>query len=256
MKGFKKFLVAGIAAGAMIAGSSTFATAADFEAPVEVPSWTAFWIGGGFGYGFVNHELGADYIGDNLDAGARLSGIGGEGWMGRIGGGYDYQFDSSEFVVGIFGDYTFSDIDTKATLGIDTGIGDGPALSAGYKIETENSWFVGGRVGYLVNPDTLIYGLVGYSEIDFKARGFLEICGDGCQRDGLRYGWTQGGIAWGGGVETKITENITAKLEYRYQDLDRKTIFAGRDVFDDGDLIRAYVDTNVQSVMATVNWRF
>ncbi len=252
MKGFKKFLIAGIAAGAVIAGSSTFATAADFEAPVEVPNWTAFWIGGGFGYGFVNHELGLDYIGDDTVAGARLSGIGGEGWMGRIGGGYDYQFDSSEFVVGIFGDYTFSDIDTTVTLGI--GPVGGPGLSAGYKIETENSWFVGGRVGYLVNPDTLIYGLVGYSEIDFKARGLLEFGDD--EGGGLRYGWTQGGIAWGGGVETKITENLTAKLEYRYQDLDRKTIFAERGIFVDDDLLRAYVNTNVQSVMATVNWRF
>ena len=37
---------------------------------------------------------------------------GGKGWIGTLQAGYDYQFPlgTNQFVVGVFGDYKFSDI--------------------------------------------------------------------------------------------------------------------------------------------------
>ena len=260
MRGFKKSLVAGISAGAIVVGSATFAAAADLYEPpvVEAPNWTGFWIGAGVGYGFLNHELGLDYLDTQSDPDvvgtARLSGIGGQGWLGRIGAGYDYQFDGSSVVVGIFGDYTFSGIESKASLGITNWQQIPGDLAASYKIKAENSWFVGGRLGWLVNPDTLVYGLVGYSEVDFKAKGTLDF--GRISPDPLSYGWSKGGLTWGGGFETNITDTISTKLEYRYQDLDRKGIFSIDGLFGvDGEL-DAWTETNIQTVTWSVNWRF
>ncbi|MGB5215601.1 MAG: outer membrane beta-barrel protein [Anderseniella sp.] len=259
MRGFKKFLVAGISAGAIVVGSATFAAAADLYEPpvVEAPTWTGFWIGAGVGYGFINHELGLDYLDIEPDPAivgtARLSGIGGEGWLGRIGAGYDYQFDGSGFVVGIFGDYTFSDIKSTASLSIENF---GPDISATYRIKAENSWFVGGRLGWLVNPDTLVYGLVGYSEVDFKAKGTLDTGLDRLN-DPLTYGWSKGGLTWGGGFEAKITDTISTKIEYRYQDLDRKALFdTVVDPFGGDATLDGFVESNIQTVTWSVNWRF
>ncbi len=264
MQGFKKFLVAGIAAGAMIAGSTTFASAADFAPPpAPVSTWTGFWVGAGIGYGFVNHELGAEaflpggedfYVAGKAD----LSGIGGEGWMGQVGAGFDFQV-GDKFLVGIFGDYTFSDIESSASAEGYACLGGG-CIGPGevyYKLKADSMWFVGGRAGYLANPDTLLYALIGYTEVDFDAKfGFENYDCEGDCSNSYKYGWSQGGLTFGGGIETKLSESITAKLEYRYIDLDRKTIFEFGDIDNEEPGAKAWVDSNIQTVTASVAWRF
>jgi len=258
----RKFLVASIAAGAMVAGSATFASAADFAPPPEpVSTWTGFWVGAGVGYGFVNHELGAEAFlpGQEgfVDGKADLSGIGGEGWLGQVGAGFDFQV-GDRFLIGIFGDYTFSDI--KSSASVEGGICISEAGCAvgevKYSLTADSMWFVGGRAGYLANPDTLLYGLVGYSEVDFDANfGVTDYeCDVDCSSS-AGYGYTQCGLTFGGGVETKLAENITAKIEYRYINLDRSTIFSLGDV-DDGPGAEAWTDSNLQTVTASVAWRF
>ena len=203
----KKFasLLTGLATVALTAGA---AQAADLYTPAPEPAvsnWTGFWVGAGVGYGFVNHELDAGFDFDQeqgfVTGEGNLSGIGGEGWLGRIGGGYDFQL-ADRFVLGIFGDYTFSDIETSASI-----IGGGPivggSLEASYNLTAENSWFVGGRAGYLATPDTLLYGLIGYGRRNSKQMRDLLCMTDRRNQVPwtiavlLSHGWTQGQLDLG-----------------------------------------------------------
>ena len=267
MQGFKKFLVAGIAAGAMVAGSATYASAADFAPPpAPVSTWTGFWVGAGIGYGFVNHELGAELaipeFEDNQFAYGRadlgFSGVGGEGWLGQVGLGFDFQV-GDKFLIGIFGDYTFSDINSSASAeyaGCINNVGCG-AGKVYYKLKADSMWFVGGRAGYLANPDTLLYALIGYTEVDFDAKfGFDNYDCEGDCSNSYKYGWSKGGLTFGGGIETKLSENITGKLEYRYIDLDNKTIFNVGEIDEGGPGAKAWVGSDLQTVTASVAWRF
>src|SRR5438067_7636870 len=93
------------------------ATAADLPvkaapmAPAYVapgPSWTGCWVSGGVGYGMWNQKHF-----DKTDPGSvsltQEINTGGEGWLGRVGVGCDYQIAPS-FVIGAFGDYDFMNL--------------------------------------------------------------------------------------------------------------------------------------------------
>src|ERR1700747_2766542 len=83
------------------------------QPPPPVYSWTGCYIDAGAGYGFWNQDHSTFGLIDNL-AGVPI-GVsntvtttdGGRGWLGRFGGGCDYQgpMFSNRVVVGVFGDY-------------------------------------------------------------------------------------------------------------------------------------------------------
>jgi len=95
--------------------------------PPEVVSydWTGLHVGGGFGYGVARQTAGLelfDYspggllqVGpiDLYSIGAEMD-LGGDGWIGSVEAGYDVQLGN--FVVGIVGDYTFSGMQTQASI--------------------------------------------------------------------------------------------------------------------------------------------
>ena len=109
----KKLLIAA-AAMALLTGS---AQAADIPAPAPAykgpamvapprATWTGCYVGVGGGYGMWNQEhttydaAGVSYF--------REVTTGGRGYFGTVQGGCDYQV--SQFVVGVFGDYDFSSL--------------------------------------------------------------------------------------------------------------------------------------------------
>jgi outer membrane immunogenic protein len=71
---------------------------------------------------------------------------GGKGWLGRIGGGYDYQF-APRVVAGAFADFDFASL--KGTVGDD-------AIPLAGDIRQQWSWAAGGRAGVLITPDILL----------------------------------------------------------------------------------------------------
>ena len=104
-----KLLIATAAVAFATAGA---ASAADLptKAPPMVAaapalSWTGCYIDAGVGYGMWNQNE-SEFFG-GVNTGTYTTG--GKGWLGRFGGGCDYQFNSS-FVFGIFGDYDVSDL--------------------------------------------------------------------------------------------------------------------------------------------------
>ena len=143
--------------------------------------------------------------------GAELNGIGGMGGFGTVQVGYDKQLDQ-HFVVGAFFDYDFASIDSSLTL---TGCGSTPSSLSSSTLT--NSWTAGGRIGYLVNSNTLVYGLAGYTEAQFDMPFGLN---------GDYSGWTAGA-----GMETNLGGPLFLKAEYRFTSLDEKTLFSKGECF-------------------------
>lgn len=136
-----------------------------------------------------------------------FSGIGGEGGLFTVEGGYDFQVNPS-WVIGFQGDYTNSGIGTELDVSLPAQIFNG--FSGGYTLDAEHNFTVAGRVGWLADPDTLIYGLVGWTWTEFNGK----FSGDAA---GLAddYDFDADGLTVGAGIETRFTPNISGKLEYR-----------------------------------------
>ena len=135
-----------------------------YKAPPPAPvvyNWTGCNIYGGAGYGWYSAE------GREVDP---LTGTiittqgdtGGKGWLGQVGAGCDYQFAGplGNWVIGAFGDYTFSNVRGDH-------IGPPATITIG-ELKQDHSWAVGGRVGYLVSPNLLSYFNAGYTETHFN----------------------------------------------------------------------------------------
>ena len=159
--------------------------------------------------------------------------VGGNEWqgMGTLQGGYDQQLGS--FVVGGFANFDFypGDNENEVTQGIDGSLTLalfpplGPSVSfpiPGYaaatsSIELKNTWSIGGRIGYLFTPSTLIYGLGGYTQASLDGQvDFSYLTFAGPQSLSLNASDELHGYFVGAGGEVKVTDNIGLRLEYRY----------------------------------------
>ena len=195
------------------------------DAPVYMPGimWTGFYLGAGGGGGALNQDIKGDLSyaqrqiqdtatlnggkGSTSIASADLNGLGGTGGFGTVQVGYDKQLDQ-HFVVGAFFDYDFDDIGSKVSAKL---------FSKSYSasVTLTNSWTAGGRAGYLVNPNTLVYGLAGYTEAHFDMP-------KGAQKSDFS-GWTAGA-----GIETNLGGSWFLKGEYRFTQLDRETVYSSK----------------------------
>jgi outer membrane immunogenic protein len=81
---------------------------------------------------------------------------GGRGWFGTVQGGCDYQF--SQFVIGAFADYDFSDIEGRW--------GNSGGGRTGNEKQS-SSWAAGGRIGWVALPNFLTYFSAGYTQAHF-----------------------------------------------------------------------------------------
>ena len=75
----------------------------------------------------------------------------------------------------------------------------------------DKSWTAGGRLGYLVAPDTLVYMLAGYTTTSFNPVSyniFSQVTGTASLPDFH-------GVTVGGGFEKLIFDNFSARAEYR-----------------------------------------
>jgi outer membrane immunogenic protein len=153
--------------------------------------------------------------------------------FGTLQAGYDFR--SGNFVLGVLGDYDFypgdpggqssDSIDGNFTINLD-GLGGpasfGPFPFADYASVTsslrfKDVWSVGGRLGYLVTPSMLIYGLGGYTEASVEGQvdlSYSDLTGD--QTLSLRASDELRGYFIGGGGEVLVDDNIALRLEYRY----------------------------------------
>lgn len=220
-----KKLVIALAAAAALASPALAADMAA-KAPMRAApvaysyNWTGCYVAGGGGYGWYTAEgrevapaTGA-FLNTNGDTG-------GKGWMGQVGGGCDYQFAGpmGNWVVGLLGDYTFSDVKGDH-------IGAPITLAVG-QLKQDYSWAVGGRVGYLVNPNFLTYFNAGYTETHFKDTTYFNALGaPGVARGTFLEGSNYQGWFLGSGFEYSMgfLPGLFLKTEYRYSEFDRKQL--------------------------------
>jgi outer membrane immunogenic protein len=196
------------------------------DAPIVVsgPVWSGFYVGVGVGAGSVVHDLDVDVrglregydddyddvvplgLGGGFGGGGNLlsfDGIGGEGAFGTLQAGYDRQV-GDRIVVGAFIDYDFSNVETEIEV-----------FGSRFDIELEDMWSIGLRLGYLVNPNTLLYGLLAYTEASFDAGDLGRLV----DIDDFS------GYSVGAGLETHLRDGWFLKGEYRFTQLDSEELF-------------------------------
>ncbi|TDH38914.1 porin family protein [Pseudohoeflea suaedae] len=150
--------------------------------PVAIETAPAYLWAGGYAGVFGGYNWGdTDGVASDTD-----------GWNGGVYGGYNWQADN--FVYGIEGDVGYSGADGVSSVGTTAEQGVEGSIRA--------------RFGYDLNP-VLIYGTAGVAATNLE----VTAPGGGASDDNTMIGWTVGA-----GAETFITENITARLEYRYTD--------------------------------------
>jgi outer membrane immunogenic protein len=189
--------------------------AAPAYAPPPVPTWTGFYIGAGIGAGAVVNEVNADIIppvGPTFTP-FSFDGIGGEGVLGTVIIGWDWQVGAST-VFGIFADFDFSGISTRF---------DSASVFANSNHDHTHSWSVGARLGWLANPSTLWYLTAGYTEASFDNFVSYPIFGPDQSGD-----QTFSGYFVGAGLDTRLAaSNWFLRLEYRFSQFDSETVHVG-----------------------------
>ncbi|WP_257170797.1 outer membrane protein [Bradyrhizobium sp. SRS-191] len=210
----KKLLLAATAVMALTGAASAADLAArpyakaPMMAPVA-PSWTGFYIFGGAGGGLWNADSNLNTVGGL--AITRDQRLGGNGWFGTVGAGYDWQFNGS-WLAGVFADGQFGDIRGSMT---DPNF----ALEGREKLRT--SYAAGVRVGYLVAPNVLSYVNGGYSGSDWSGAGLSTLAAGGGAVLANTPSFHRDGWFIGGGVENNLNIfGISApgwfmKTEYR-----------------------------------------
>jgi outer membrane immunogenic protein len=216
-----KKLVLALTAVAALTGS---ASAADLgarpyaKAPVAVApayNWTGFYIFGGGGAGLWAADSNVQTA-PGAVALTRDQRLGGSGWFGTVGIGYDWQFNG-RWVAGVFADGQFGDI--RGSLS-------DPFFATEGREKLKTSYAAGVRVGYLVAPNVLSYVNGGYSGSEWSGttQSFIVPGGVNVATTGSfqRNGWFIGG-----GVENNLDIfGIAApgwfmKTEYRSAFYDR-----------------------------------
>lgn len=132
----------------------------------------------------------------------------------------DVRVDGSRdsAVIGAFAGYDHkigSRVVIGAEAGIQAGIDDSIVRNSSVGLATIDprySFDLTARAGYLVNDKTLAYVRGGYSNA--RTRTTIDDAVGIRAASGHRDGWIVGG-----GVERAITDNISARIEYRYTDL-------------------------------------
>ena len=248
----KKFVLALAATGAFT-GSALAADMAPrpyTKAPAMVaaaPSWTGCYIGAGWGYGMLDDERTTNSSSHPPSTSAA------KGWLGTVGGGCDYQFNSATpfgpIVVGVFGDYDPSDI--KGNYG-------DPFNSSHFATQKlSHAWYVGGRAGVLVTPSVLTYVSGGWTGARIDQINILN--SNGSPR-GL-YLPQQDANGWflGSGFEYAFTflpvKGLFWKNEYRYSSYGSYT---QNYIHSNGLPGSAAVNNsvNVQTITTSLVWRF
>src|SRR5262245_40920073 len=229
------------------------ALAADLRAPVmkappmAVTNWTGCYLAGGGGYGLWDQtvtSLNSNVVGDpRVDNGGR-------GWFGTVGAGCDLQV-SGNWVVGIFGDYDFSDLHGDASVPVS-----GDAYAGREKMRS--AWHVGGRIGYLITPSVLTYVSGGFTQAHFVSCDLTLTTGT--TPDFTVHSHTYGGWFLGGGYEYHLNwapfPRLFWKTEYRLAEYDRDNLALV--VFGTGAATTRSIDSTkyVQTIRSELVWRF
>lgn len=248
-----KGLLIGTALATLLGGT---ALAADYGQPVnpfvpQVPvySWTGAYLGlqGGYGWGDSEYDFSFE---DPLGQFEPFAGALNLEPNGFVGGGHlGALFQWNWLVIGAEGDIEFNTMDDAAAVDFVDAFGN---VVASAQASTSYNWSASarGRVG-LAFDRVLVYGTGGYaySDVDLNFRGrvfdgagatigtFLASSDEGLS------GWTAGG-----GVDALVGYNMSARIEYRYTDLEDLSFAVADDTLT--------IENNFHAVRAGLSYHF
>ena len=152
----------------------------DWLSPVATANdpWTGCYLSLGLGYVSQSTEIAGPVSFDAKDV------------TYSIGGGCDYRFKGTKLLVGLYGDYTFTN-------------------ASSILADIDRAWFLGARGGVLMSDSLLAYLAVGYTSLDGSAPIALPFSAD------------YEGLTLGAGLEAMLTKHWSLKAEYRNVDLGR-----------------------------------
>ena len=188
----------------VVAWVASFALTGSALAQQGPQGWGGFYMGGHGGYGWGDRDgcfeadgiFGtADDSCSDGDGDEEVFDYDQEGWL--VGGQIGYNHMIGSFLVGLEVDASFASIDGVGDFDGDPGVGEYEWL-AGFK----------GRVGFAMD-DFLLFGTGGLALAGFDFDG-----SSGCQ-----FSQTRDGYLAGGGLEVKISNRASIKVEYNYMDL-------------------------------------
>lgn len=225
--------IAMIAAAAALVSAPQLASAADLGGgsmkdvppPVMITNWTGFYAGVGIGFGAVvdTYKFSDEYTdhhGVRTDWWYDQWSTGGGGVLGTVQLGYDYQFPASRWIVGAFVDYDWENFGSSR----DFTWWNGTTLDTHHtSITLENQWNVGGRLGVLTSPETLLYVVLAYTQAQEKARLDRWHDIDGTALFDFGGTATLDEVTIGAGLETHLRDNWFLKLEYRFSQFSSDT---------------------------------
>ncbi|WP_275790218.1 outer membrane protein [Pararhizobium gei] len=123
--------------------------------------------------------------------------------------------DSSGAAGGLYGGYNMQSGQIVYGAEADVNYGDADASDPTRSFEQRANGSIRGRVGYDLNP-VLVYGTAGVAASNVKAKQL------GTSDSKTLLGWTAGA-----GAEAFVTDNVTARVEYRYSDYGSKDFSIG-----------------------------
>jgi outer membrane immunogenic protein len=160
-----------------------------------------------------------------------------DGLLYGVGAGFDFAVGGA--VVGVEGEWTMGTAKTDFARTDPNNFGLG-------RVSTGRDLYLGGRLGFLAGPKTLIYVKGGYTNARYNllgTDGVTELNGD-YSTDGWRAG---------AGVEVALSEHTFAKVEYRYSKYSEAEIdFEGAAPSSP----RFNIDTDRHQVAASFGFRF
>src|ERR1700694_5143811 len=136
-----------------------------YQPPAPVYSWTGFYIFGGGGGGLWNADSNAVFFPGGI-ARTRDQRLGGSGWFGTVGAGYDWQYSS--WVIGVFADGQFGSIRGSLTDSFN-------GIEGREKLR--DTWAAGVRLGYVVAPNVYSYVNAGYTGSEWSGTNLSALTG-------------------------------------------------------------------------------
>jgi outer membrane immunogenic protein len=262
----KRILIASAATLALSAGSAFAADmgapAPYYKAPPPPPAytWTGCYVDAGAGYGLWNQDHSVAFGAAQGGGSTVQTTDGGRGWLGRFGGGCDYQLSGglSSWVVGAFADYDVMDLTGTISLNEVSAVTGSPLAA---NENEQGAWYAGGRLGYLITPTVMGFVSGGWTETKFGSLTEYQTFGGAAAGFGYP-SHIYGGWFLGGGYEYALNfswlpiRGLFWKTEYRYSDYDAAslseiTLATGA---PDGNILRSRPE--VQTITSSLVWRF
>ena len=257
----KKTLM-GVATALMLMTSNAIADGIPERARARAPApivttaptfnWTGFYVGLGVGGAFATHSHSAKHLAEEngeVQVLERLWDF--DNGRGRFFGtatlGYD-QLVSSNWLAGVFVDYDFGNGDNRSRISAIEDFDD-VRLSN----ENKHAWSIGGRLGFLSSPSTLLYVSAGWTRISVEGDLSLTVGDTELRRsfDSDRDGWFVGA-----GIETQLGwlgSNWSLRGEYRFTQFDDDN---RRLILEDNSRLEFDHDIDVHSVRLVLAYKF